>query len=363
MKSEDTHYMNMAFTQALGAVGISRPNPAVGAVIVSQGKVVAQGRTEKPGQRHGEIVALDKAGNLARGATLYVTLEPCCHYGRTPPCTEAIITAGIKKVCIAVLDPNPKVHGGGYQQLKAAGIQVEVGVNGEYGKEFYQGFTYWMQHQLPWVDVKIAQSLDGFVGGPNYEPVAITGPESLKKVHKMRALSDYIVISGGTAVCDNPQLTVRGVEGNDPRRLVINGKKALPLNLKLFQELRAGTEVYSQSHQGHLADLVSVKQWSHQDFASSWLGLLTELGAQGVHRILFELGANIAATVLPDTRLWNRFYLFTAPKFLTEGSAWKTKLSPNWNKNLYLSKFEVVGSDFLTVFENVYRNNTSHRRN
>lgn len=363
MEQRDKHWMDLAFAQATMAVGIARPNPAVGAVIVADEQLIATGCTEKPGSRHAEVVALATAQERARGATMYVTLEPCCHYGRTPPCTEAIIAAGIRKVCIAVLDPNPQVYGGGCKSLRDAGIEVVVGINAEQGREFYCGFSHWLHHKLPWVDVKIAQSLDGFIGGPACERMQISGAESSRWVHQFRAQMDYIAVGGGTVFCDDPELTVRGVAGNSPRRLVLNGSKALPLERKLFHQLRAGTEVYSQSPQPHLAAQVPVTLWEGDDFASAWLALLQRLGAQGVQRILLELGSSMAGQVLSDTRLWNRFYLFTAPKMLGAGVTWTHNLGAEWNKSLHLSKFELIGSDFLTVFENVHWNNTSSGRN
>ncbi|HSQ43210.1 MAG TPA: bifunctional diaminohydroxyphosphoribosylaminopyrimidine deaminase/5-amino-6-(5-phosphoribosylamino)uracil reductase RibD, partial [Fibrobacteraceae bacterium] len=164
--ADPTYWMGLAFDEALLAIGTSRPNPPVGAILVREGQVVGRGRTQKPGNHHAEIMALHDAGERAQGADMYVTLEPCCFFGRTPPCTDAILAAQVGRVFISVIDQNPRVNGGGIARLQEAGIPVKTDVLSEFGTEFYRGYHHHLHTGLPWVDLKIAQSLDGFIAGP-----------------------------------------------------------------------------------------------------------------------------------------------------------------------------------------------------
>jgi len=331
---------------------VSRPNPAVGAILVKDGVVVGRGRTQPPGSHHAEKMALIDAGERARGADMYVTLEPCCHFGRTPPCTDAIIAAGVARVFVSVIDENPRVNGGGIEKLREAGIEVELGLFAEQATELYRGFFYHMRTGLPWVDVKIAQSLDGFIAGVLRERTQITGAVTGEWVHRLRARVDAIAVGGGTALHDDPLLTVRGVVGNNPMRIVVCSRTELPVNLKLFHDQAAPTMVYSRLPQSALSgcEHVQLETWSAPEFAEAWLGLLARLGAQGFHRVLFEAGAKMAKLLLEDPRFFNRLLLLTAPKLLGEGLPWERELVPTWKDGLHLSRFELVDCDFLTEF-------------
>lgn len=360
--SGDAEYrMHLAFNEALQAIGPCRPNPAVGAVLVQNDQVIAKGFTQPPGGPHAEVVVLRQAREQARGASLYVTLEPCCHYGRTPPCSQAIIEAGVRKVFISVKDPNPQVNGGGIQQLRQAGIEVEEGVWADYGEEFYRGYFHWVCTQRPWVDVKIAQSLDGYIAGTHRQRIQLTGEKTGLWVHHQRALADAILVGGGTLRYDDPSLTVRQVPGNHPVRIVVNGDRELSSRNRLFQDHAAPTRVFSRAEQPQLPDEICVQRWPDSRFAPSWEWLVTQLGQEGMHRILFELGATVAGFLLPQHALWNRFFLLTAPKLLGEGLNWNVNLPANWKDGLYLSRFEPIGCDFLTVFEHVYRDHSDSR--
>lgn len=351
--------MDLAFDEAVLAIGTSRPNPAVGAILVQGGEVVGRGRTQKPGSHHAEIMALRAAGDAARGADLYVTLEPCSHWGRTPPCADAIVQAGVGRVFISCLDANPKVNGTGVARIRSAGIPVEVGVQEERGIEFYRGFFHHLRTGLPWVDVKIAQTLDGYIAGPRGERTQISCPKANAWVHRLRARVDCITVGAGTALHDDPQLTVRGTQGNNPLRIVVSRHTQLPPHLKLFQDQEAESWVYSLSPQLALAGIE--KRWPCEDFSIAWLSLLSELGSLGMHRVLFEAGSHMASLLLSDARLWDRFLLLTSPFFLGDGLRWGQGLPPNWKDSLRLSRFESIDCDFLAEFEHVYGNHTSTR--
>jgi diaminohydroxyphosphoribosylaminopyrimidine deaminase/5-amino-6-(5-phosphoribosylamino)uracil reductase len=210
------------------------PNPKVGCVIVRDGVVIGQGVSAPAGGPHAEIRALREAGERARGADLYVTLEPCCHHGRTPPCTEAIVAAGIRRVVVGVRDANPKVDGGGIAQLEAAGITVEVGALGEACARQHAPFQRFILDQRPWVILKAATTLDGRIATAEGDSKWITGPEARADVHRVRAQVDAVLVGGETARRDNPKLTVREAPGTDPLRIALDTRLALPLTAHLM---------------------------------------------------------------------------------------------------------------------------------
>ena len=201
--------MRRALELARASVGETSPNPPVGAVIVMDGRIVGEGRTRPAGQAHAEVVALRQAGELARGATLYVTLEPCSHHGRTPPCTDAIIAAGVSEVHASMQDPNPQVGGRGLELLREAGIAVSVGECREEAEELAAPHAMFITTGMPLVTLKFAMSLDGKIATRTGDSKWITCEESRRYVHKLRAQSDAIMAGIGTVVADDPQLTAR----------------------------------------------------------------------------------------------------------------------------------------------------------
>jgi diaminohydroxyphosphoribosylaminopyrimidine deaminase/5-amino-6-(5-phosphoribosylamino)uracil reductase len=240
LKKADMEYMQRAIELATQARGRTSPNPMVGAVIVKDGKIIGEGYHKKAGTPHAEIHALAAAGNEARGATLYVSLEPCCHHGRTPPCTEAIINSGIKRVVIAALDPNPKVAGGGLQRLKEAGIDAEFGLMQEAAMELNAVFFKYIQRALPYVALKTAMTLDGKIAAGSGDSRWITGPEARQHVHQLRNIYDAIMVGIGTVLADNPRLNTRLQEGQgrDPVRVIIDNQLDLPVNSIIAQSSR-----------------------------------------------------------------------------------------------------------------------------
>jgi diaminohydroxyphosphoribosylaminopyrimidine deaminase/5-amino-6-(5-phosphoribosylamino)uracil reductase len=234
-------YMEQALALARLAVGQSSPNPAVGAIVVRDGAVVGQGYTQPPGALHAEIVALEQAGEKARGGKMYVTLEPCCHYGRTPPCSKAIISAGIKEVHVAMLDPNPLVSGKGKSELEGRGIKVCVGEHEEEAREINESYIKFITTGRPFITAKYAVSLDGKIATKRGDSKWISGEEARKYVHNLRCTCDAVMTGVNTILIDDPRLTYRcsgkgGTARKQPLRVLVDGKGHTPLTAKLFAE-------------------------------------------------------------------------------------------------------------------------------
>jgi diaminohydroxyphosphoribosylaminopyrimidine deaminase / 5-amino-6-(5-phosphoribosylamino)uracil reductase len=294
----------MALALALGRRGRGRtwPNPAVGAVIVKNGLIVGRGCTQPGGRPHAEVEALRRAGEAARGATLYVTLEPCSHYGKSPPCADAAITAGISRVVSAMEDPNPEVAGAGHARLRSAGVAVEVGVGADEARHDHAGHIRRMRDGRPNVTLKLAVSADGKAGAAGRGPVSITGDVVRDRVHLMRAESDAIMVGIGTALADDPMLTCRlpGMTAYSPVRVVLDSVLRLPLGSRLGRSARdvpvwaiAGVEAPLESEQA-LAELgVTVLRvgGSRQPALTAVLKLLA---ARGITRLMVEGGPTLA---------------------------------------------------------------------
>jgi len=237
----DAHFMALALS--LGARGLGRtwPNPAVGAVVVKDGVIVGRGWTQAGGRPHAETEALRRAGRAAEGGTIYVTLEPCSHHGKTPPCADAIIAAGITRVVSALEDPNPKVAGQGHARLKANGIAVDVGIGAAEARRAHAGHIRRIRDDRPHVLLKLAISADGKAGLAGGRPVTITGERARDRVHMMRAENDAILIGVGTALADDPLLTCRlpGMEDRSPVRVVLDSKLTLPVVSRLVETARS----------------------------------------------------------------------------------------------------------------------------
>jgi diaminohydroxyphosphoribosylaminopyrimidine deaminase / 5-amino-6-(5-phosphoribosylamino)uracil reductase len=305
--TEDERFMALAL--ALGRRGLGRtwPNPAVGAVIVKDDVVVGRGWTQRGGRPHAEVEALSRAGAAARGGTMYVTLEPCSHHGKSPPCADAIIAAGIARVVSALEDPNPEVAGAGHARLRAAGIAVEVGAGAEAARLAHAGHIRRMREGRPHVMLKLAISADGKAGAAGRKPVAITGEAVRDRVHLLRARSDAIMIGIGTALADDPVLTCRlpGMANDSPVRIVLDGALRLPLGSRLVQSARqtplwvvtgrkptpaaeeafwtAGVDVIRADEAGGRLDLAAV---------------LKVLATRGVTRLMVEGGPTLAAAFI-----------------------------------------------------------------
>ena len=300
----DRYFMTLAIDQAQRGQYTTRPNPAVGCIIVQADVVVGQGFHPKAGQPHAEVFALNEAGNKANGATAYVTLEPCGHTGLTPPCALALITAGIKRVVIAGLDPNPQVAGRGVRLLQQAGIGVTVGIMTEQAEALNRGFLKAMRSQLPYVRLKIATSLDGRTAMASGESKWITSLAAREDVQQLRAQGAAIITGSGTVISDNPQLNVRsiklGVAVDD-----IPAPKVVVLD-------RQGRLDHDEGSEYHLCRRTDTLYWRDDDLSALLKTLVHE---HQCYEVLVEAGASVAGSFLSQ-QLVDELIVYQAPCFL-----------------------------------------------
>jgi diaminohydroxyphosphoribosylaminopyrimidine deaminase / 5-amino-6-(5-phosphoribosylamino)uracil reductase len=316
----DDVYMRRALELAARGTGLVSPNPLVGAVVVEGGEVVGEGWHRGPGSPHAEVVALEAAGSRARGATLFVTLEPCVHYGRTPPCAPRVSAAGVARVVAAMADPNPIVDGRGLEHLRGAGVEVSVGVLGEDAARLNAPFVKHLRTGLPLVTLKMGASLDGKVAARDGSSRWITGEEARAEVHRMRGAADAIMVGAGTAFRDDPSLTVRdpAYRGAPPVRVVVDGRGIVPETHVLFSDglptLVATTEGAPEWRRD--AWRAAGAEVLVLDDAGSALvpldDLLRELGKRDVQRVLLEGGPTLAWEAV-RRRLVDEVVVFFAP--------------------------------------------------
>jgi diaminohydroxyphosphoribosylaminopyrimidine deaminase / 5-amino-6-(5-phosphoribosylamino)uracil reductase len=320
----------MALALALGRRGLGRtwPNPAVGAVIVKDGALVGRGWTQPGGRPHAEVEALRRAGEAARRATLYVTLEPCSHFGKTPPCADAIIAAGISRVVSALEDPNPEVAGAGHARLRAAGIAVEIGIGAEEARRDHAGHIRRMRDARPHLMLKLAVSADGKAGAAGRQPVAITGEATRERVHLLRAQSDAIMIGIGTALADDPMLTCRlpGMANNSPLRIVLDSALRLPVGSNLVRSAReTPTWVIGENDAPRSAEDalrthgVDVLRIDGSGGRLDLGAMLKSVAARGITRLMVEGGPTLAAGLLAAD-LVDEAHLFHSPVVLGAGA-------------------------------------------
>jgi len=322
----DRLWMQRAIALAWRARGRVAPNPAVGAVVVREGIIVGEGCTKPPGGPHAEIVALNQAGERARGATLYVTLEPCAHYGRTPPCVDAILRAGIRRVVIAIRDPYPEVDGRGIAALRAAGLEVDVGLEAKAAAAVVAGYLKRLRTGLPEVTLKYAMTLDGRLATRTGHSRWITGPEARRYAHQLRDRHDAILVGVGTVLQDDPELTTRldpsecGDGGpHHPLRVVLDSQARTPPTARLLspavpgQTLIVTTEGAPPERVAALraagAEIITVPaRCGKVDIRSA----LFELGARGINSVLVEGGGRVLGSLF-DAGLVDRVVAFVAP--------------------------------------------------
>lgn len=316
----DNQYMQIALNLAAKALGRTTPNPMVGAVLVKDGRIIGQGYHQKAGTPHAEIHALREAGPAAEEATLYVTLEPCVHYGRTPPCTDAIIKARIKHVVIAAADPNPLVAGRGVEALQKAGITTTVGMMEKEANRLNEVFNKFITSAKPFVVLKSAMSLDGKIATRTGHSQWITGPEARQFGHKLRDQYDAIMVGIGTVLADDPRLTarLRNSQGKNPLRIILDSNARIPLESKVIADREAPTfiVVTKQAPASQIAALqaagasvlVAETKKGRVDLPS----LMDELGKRHITSVLIEGGAALAAAAMEE-RLVDKVHFFLAP--------------------------------------------------
>jgi len=319
----DEKYMRMALRIAEKARGRTSPNPMVGAVIVKNGRVIASGYHRKAGEPHAEANALMRAGSSAKGSTLYVTLEPCSHTNkRTPPCCPLVVETGIKRVVVAMIDPNPNVSGDGIRRLRKEGIQVTTGVLESEAKKLNEAFVKHVSSRMPFVTLKLAQTLDGKIATSSGESKWITGEQARKEGHKLRDSHDAILVGINTVLSDDPSLTTRVPGGKDPVRVIVDSSLRIPLNARvLTQKSPARTVLATLS--GSTRKIGKLRKSGAEVIrARSKNGrvdlrdLMRKLGRMGIMSILIEGGSEVNASAL-KAGIVDKVVLFVAPILMT----------------------------------------------
>ncbi|MGR8948748.1 MAG: bifunctional diaminohydroxyphosphoribosylaminopyrimidine deaminase/5-amino-6-(5-phosphoribosylamino)uracil reductase RibD [Gammaproteobacteria bacterium] len=325
--SDDDHrFMARALSLAKRGEFSTQPNPKVGCVIVKDGVIVGEGYHQKAGQGHAEVNALNAAGSEARGATVYVTLEPCSHTGRTPPCTGQLLEAGVGRVFYAADDINPRVAGSGAAKLSAAGIDVQGGLMAAEARKLNRGFFHRHESGRPYVTVKLAMTIDGKIGLKTGESKWITGPEARADVQRLRARSCAVVTGSGTVVADNPQLVVRDptlqMRGRQPRVVVLDSKLSLNPEYEIFHTDAACTVVYVHSDPAKTKLFedagVSLHHVDGTDAGVSLSATLDWLAELECNEILVEAGPQVASAFISES-LWDEIALYVAPKLIGLG--------------------------------------------
>jgi diaminohydroxyphosphoribosylaminopyrimidine deaminase / 5-amino-6-(5-phosphoribosylamino)uracil reductase len=361
-QAEDSGHMRAALALARRGVGNTSPNPAVGCVVVRAGRVVGRAVTAPGGRPHAETIALDMAGEAARGATVYVTLEPCCHWGRTPPCTDALIAAGVARVVIAVRDPDPRVDGAGIARLRAAGIAVEEGLLAGEVTETVAGFLSRVERGRPLVTLKLASTLDGRIATRTGESRWITGEPARRAAHALRGRNDAVMVGVGTVLTDDPELTCRipGFRPNPLVRVVADSHLRTPLTARLVATcaetptsivIREGAD--PERRRAFAALGIEMLEVAGSETGVDLGQALAALAETGINRVLVEGGAQLAAALL-RADLVDRLVWFHAPSVMG-ADGWPASRAIGIEGLASMPRFvrvtaEPVGGDMLSEF-------------
>jgi diaminohydroxyphosphoribosylaminopyrimidine deaminase/5-amino-6-(5-phosphoribosylamino)uracil reductase len=359
----DERYMREALDLARPWLGLTTPNPAVGCVIVQNRKILGRGATGAGGRPHGETVALAAAGARARGATAYVSLEPCAHTGQTPPCAKALVEAGVARVVVGCGDPFPQVDGRGIAILRAAGIQVTEGVLEDECRRLNEGFFTRVTRGRPFVTLKLAATLDGRIAAVSGDSRWISSPESRELVHRWRRECDAVMVGAATVIADNPRLTCRIEGGRDPVRVIIDGRLRSPADARVFRQRspapamlvttlanRARAEQLYLNRRSAAVEVIGAKTDGGKiDLAA----LMQEFGRRGWSKILLEGGAHLAGAALAGA-IVDRAAFFVAPRILGGGlPAVEGLVSRTVRSSIRLDQLRVapIGTDLLIEAE------------
>ncbi len=366
-KAADQRFMALALTLGRRGQGRTWPNPAVGAVVVKDGVIVGRGWTQPGGRPHAEPEALNRAGEAARGATLYVTLEPCSHIGKSPPCADAIVAAGIARVVSAIEDPNPEVAGQGHAKLRAAGITVDIGLGAAEAAHDHAGHFRRIRDKRPYVILKLAVSSDDKIGAAGRKPVAISGEAAKARVHLLRAQSDAILVGIGTVLADDPLLTCRlpGMEARSPVRVVLDRALRIPGTSRLVHSARETPLWVMTSNVSEApaamklgaagAQVIRVATTSTPP-GLDLLGVLHALSGKGITRLLVEGGARVASSFVASGLVDEVWLLRGAEAVGADGVAALDALPLSVlteSPTLQLRASETLQKDTLTIYERV----------
>lgn len=349
----DREMMQRCIALAKRAAGQTAPNPMVGAVVVKDGKIIGEGFHPGAGQPHAEVFALREAGEAAKGATIYVSLEPCNHYGRTPPCSLAVVKAAVAKVVVGMVDPDPRVSGGGLETIRNAGIEVLVGVEEAACRQLNAGFIHRILQKRPLGILKYAMTLDGKIATTTGHSAWITHPESRQEVHKLRAACDAVIVGGNTVRLDNPQLTTHGATQHNPLRVIVSQRLDFPQDRRLWDVAIAPTVVLTRAEANPKMQAYLRGQGveiAHIDPVSP-RAVMQYLYERGCLQVLWECGGTLAAQAIAEGTV-QRVMAFIAPKII----GGKGAPSPvgdlnllNMNQAIALEdvQFRQLGQDFL----------------
>ncbi|MET0670776.1 MAG: bifunctional diaminohydroxyphosphoribosylaminopyrimidine deaminase/5-amino-6-(5-phosphoribosylamino)uracil reductase RibD [Xanthobacteraceae bacterium] len=357
----DERFMALAFALGRRGLGNTWPNPAVGAVVVKNGVILGRGWTQPGGRPHAETEALKQAGRAARGATLYVTLEPCSHHGKTPPCTDAIIRAGIARVISAMDDPNPEVAGQGLAKLRDRKIEIESGLGAEAAQRAHIGHITRMTQGRPNVMLKLALSADGKIGAAGRQPVAITGSEARERVFQMRAMNDAILVGMGTVLSDDPALTCRlpGMMERSPVRILLDARLRVPISTGVVGTAHdAPTWIFGDTKASAMGEEVlrakgvEVFRVESEDGRLDLSAVLKVLVERGITRLMVEGGSTVAASFV-KADLVDEAALFRAPKQIGPHGIDALDKMPLTALTSRLKRVttEQVGADTLELYE------------
>jgi len=323
----DEFYIKQALNLARRGLGKTSPNPMVGALIVKQGKVIGQGYHRRYGGNHAEINAIQNAHGDISGASLYVTLEPCCHHGKkTPPCLDTLLRYDLRRVVIGTIDPNPRVNGRSIQALREKGIETEVGVLGEECRQLNEVYFKYIQTGTPFVTLKFAQTLDGRIASASGDSRWISSEPSLKFAHKLRSYNDAVLVGIGTVLQDDPQLTVRRVKGRNPVRVAIDSSLRIPLNSKVLKEQEAARTIIAATpdadkgkHTALLRQGIEVITTGKDGAGRVDIGdLLKKLGEMNISSVLIEGGAEVITSMIRN-KLVDKYIVIIAPRIMGKG--------------------------------------------
>ncbi|MGE5158529.1 MAG: bifunctional diaminohydroxyphosphoribosylaminopyrimidine deaminase/5-amino-6-(5-phosphoribosylamino)uracil reductase RibD [Gemmatimonas sp.] len=360
----DRRFMQLALVLGRRGLGRTWPNPAVGAVVVKDGIIVGRGWTQPGGRPHAEPIALQRAGQAARGATLYVTLEPCSHIGKSPPCTDAVIASGVARVVAAIEDPNPEVAGQGFAKLRAAGIAVDIGLEAKEAAYAHAGHFRRIRDHRPHVILKLAVSADDKIGASGRRPVAITGEAAGRRVHLLRAESDAILVGIGTVRADDPLLTCRlpGMETRSPVRVVLDRALRIPGDSRLLHSARETplwvvTSELAEAPAAAKLGAAGAQVMRVPPATAAGLDLrlvLRMLADKGITRLLVEGGSRVAASFVAAD-LVDEAWLLRAPEAIGEGGVSALDALPltaiTQSPVFRVRASENLGKDNLTIYE------------
>ena len=356
---DDNYYMRMAIRLARKGIGKTNPNPMVGTIIVKDGKIIGRGYHKKCGDYHAEINAINNVKGSIRGSTIYINLEPCSHYGRTPPCVDTLIKKGLKMVVVGTPDPNPEVNGKGIKILRSKGIKVDVGILDTECRQLNEHYFKFIKSGIPYVSVKYAQTLDGRIATKTGDSQWISSEASRKYVHFLRSTNDGIMVGAGTVTADNPQLTVRHVKGMNPLRIIVDSKLRIPIKSSVLTDDNPHQTIIATTSNAPARKITAIKKLGaevlvvkkERNGKVSFSSLLKELGKREIMSVLVEGGSGMI-TALLKVNLVDKMIIPISPRILGKGLEAIGDLNINKIKDaIKFSSFKTMKKGDDLIFE------------